>query len=296
MLMLTAQNVTVLGGGVPEIYGGNMITELQCRLNARLGLTTQPVTPTLAPRPTTNTSAHSSTSTFVSTNANIDTNTSTDTRLAAELSDLNDIDMDELDYDGDMDQFDYDDDMDDDMDESNQINTGPPSVNQNIPNAPTNNDSDDDFVTTQPSPVRTRLIHKAPISLSKRTKVNLPEEIIPVKKEKKPVADTVHWVDPSTWLNDDDEIEGVEVRADGKTYVTFDALHRIIGQMEQNTFTGSLADTVTVQAKYIKMSAMRLSEASGFYSIFDIGDPSGMNKGAVRTVIGNKVKYTCDIM
>lgn len=292
MLMLTAENVTLLGGGVPEIYGGNMIKELQTRLKARLNIAVQPNTPTPASRPldTSSTVANTSNngmSTSTSDNASYNImSTNVNTRLAAELDDLNDMDMNQFD-DIDMDdEFGYDDDMDEDS-----MNT--PTISHNIPPAPTNDDSDDDFVTTQVSPVRSRLVHKAPVSLSKKVKVNPPEDIIPIKKEKTPVVETVHWIDPSTWLDDEeDKIEGVEVRQDGKTYVTFDALHRIIGQMEKNTFTGSLADTVIVQVKYMKMAAMRLSDFAGFYSIFIVGDPLGKNKGTIKVVIGNTVSYT----
>lgn len=37
LMLLEANNVKVLGGAVPELYGGNMISELEKRLKLRLG-------------------------------------------------------------------------------------------------------------------------------------------------------------------------------------------------------------------------------------------------------------------
>lgn len=314
MLMLTPDNVKWLGGGVPELYGGNMITELQLRLKTRLGTASQPSTP--IPSTTTSTSFISNhqrnTSNIYPTNTTplIQSSTHTNHALASELEGLDDLDMDEF-NDIDMNQFDdtdmnqfndidlddefgYDEDMDHALNE-----VVPPTISQNIPPSTIMDDSDDDFVSTQVTPIRSRLLSKSPASLSKRPRIQIEEKIeekakdekLKIKQEKEP-KEIVHWVDPSAWMEEEEEEEeGVEIRSDGKTYVTFEALHRILGEMEQNSFKGSLADHVIVEARYKKMAAMRLSDSSGFYSIFEIGDPvdeKNQDK-IIKIVIGNAV-------
>ncbi|KAI7867088.1 uncharacterized protein EV154DRAFT_147928 [Mucor mucedo] len=366
MLMLTPDNVKWLGGGVPELYGGNMTTELQTRLKTRLGTLAQPNTPIPSTTPSnsftnsftanrnTTTTNYPTPSSRSSTNSTPFVNTmhsshTNNNASASEFDEFGDIDMDQFNdmdmsqfNDIDMDQFndiDLDDEFgyDEDMDEVSE-----PTISQIIPPAPpastatvpSFDDSDDDFVSTQIIPVKSRLQPKSPVSLAKRPRINPPavrtnsaeargrtsEEpsvirapkervssaetftstmdqgsIPSIKKEKNPVEEEVHWVDPSAWMEEEEEeeeekIEGVEVRSDGKTYVTFEALHRIIGQMEQNTFTGSLVDVVIVEARYRKIAAMRLSDASGFYSIFEIGDPlDEKSDKIIKIVIGNSL-------
>lgn len=345
MLQLSNKNTTLLGGDVTDMYGGDMLAELQKRIKEQLDATTEPNSPmptdtnrTNINRANTNhTNTNRTNTTHTNTNhtntnrtntnhsntnnihayTNPFNNTHTDPRLAAELNDLNNVDMSQFD-----DEFDdpYEDTvMGEAMDEfDDDLDFNDHSINQTIPSAsPLNNDSDDDFVTTQPVHVRPRLSKKpagesstqrpttanaasdlkrsrdaSETTSSKRLKDESQDRLL-IKKEKATVVDKIHWIDPSTWLNndddDDEEIDGVEIKPDGTTHVTFEALHRILGEMGTDSFTGSIADRITVRARFIQMARMKFSKLTGFYALFDIGDPLKKNKGAVRILIGNKV-------
>ncbi|GAA5807008.1 hypothetical protein MFLAVUS_000357 [Mucor flavus] len=322
-------------GDVTDMYGGDMLAELQKRIKEQLDATTEPNSP--MPTDTNRTNINRDNTNHTNTNrtntnrantnhtninninayANTFNNTHTDPRLAAELNDLNNVDMSQFD-----DEFDdpYEDTvMGEAMDEfDDDLDFNDHSINQTIPSAlPLNNDSDDDFVTTQPVRVRPRLSKKpagesstqrpttanavsdlkrfrdeSETTSSKRLKDETEDKLL-IKKEKATVVDNIHWIDPSTWLDndddDDEEIDGVEIKPDGTTHVTFEALHRILGQMRTDSFTGSIADRITVHAKFIQMARMKFSKLTGFYALFDIGDPLENNKEAVRILIGNKL-------
>ncbi|KAI8080890.1 hypothetical protein BDF21DRAFT_451829 [Thamnidium elegans] len=332
MLQLSNKNTTLMGGNVADMCGDGMLAELQKRIKEQLDATTEPNSP--MPTDTNRVNINRANTNHANTNhintnhtntnhtntnnirsyTNTFNNTHTDPRLAAELNDLNNVDMSLFD-DADMDQFE-DTVMGEAMDEfDDNLDFNDNSITQTIPSAPPiNNDSDDDFVTTQPVPVRPRLSKKpvntasaprpttadtvsdlkrpgeaAESTFSKRLKDETADTLL-VKKEKA-IVDSIHWIDPSTWLDDDDddEIDGVEVKPDGTTHVTFDALHRILGQMSTDSFTGSIADRITVHVKFIKMARMRFSKLTGFYALFDIGDPLEKNKETVRILIGNKL-------
>ncbi|KAI9273154.1 hypothetical protein EDC94DRAFT_594026 [Helicostylum pulchrum] len=325
MLQLSNKNTTLLGGDVDDMYGGDMHAELQKRIKEQLDATTEPNSP--MPTDTNHTNTNHTNTNHTNTNnihsyTNAYNNTHTDPRLAAELNDLNNVDMSQFD-----DEFDdeFDDPFEDTvmgeaMDEfDDDLNFNDNTFTQTIPSAPPpNNDSDDDFVTTQPVPVRPRLSKKpagqsstqrpttttntvpdlkrprdaSETTSAKRLKEDEVVDKLLIKKEKAAVVDNVQWIDPSTWLDhddDDEEIDGVEVKPDGTTRVTFDALHRILGQMATDSFTGSISDRITVHAKFIKMARMRFSKLTGFYALFDIGDPLEKNKETVRILIGNKL-------
>lgn len=349
MLHLSNQNTKVLGGGgVIDLYGGDMSKELQKRMTEQLDATTvsnsSMPTNTSHPSPSHVFTSTANTSHTTYTNTNIQNNAYTDPRVASEINDLSSMDMSQFD-DADMDYFDDEDvtmdpfddifqnTMDDPMDEDSYFNQDHAEFNDSdfepvrpttIPSIPVNNDNndddDDDFAPIQSVPVKSRLIQKQPkpkersssvttqkpnldslskrpheeaatssTFSSKRMRDDATEEILPVKKEKEVEVDSVHWIDPSTWLDEDEEEEGVEIKPDGTTHVTFDALRRILNQMEDNTFTGSIADAIIVRAKFIKMAKMRFSALTGFYALFDIGDPLEKSQETIRILIGNKV-------
>lgn len=316
MLLFTKNSVKVLGGSVPALYGGNMLKELESRFRTKLGLSNEPATPTPTPHRAdppftartanstartafnnTNNTTNGTTTTAFSTNSATLVDAAFNPQLADELNDLNNMDMNAFD---DMD-------MDTTMMESNQ---------ENIPFIPNHDDDDDDFVMTQAPPIprtslsTTTLSRKKTTAASstssspravKRKKVSNTaesmeteeEEPLPVivKKEKEPeVEEEVHWL---SWSDDEEEEdEDVELDERGRSHITFEKLSEILTAMDNNSYTGKIADVVVVKAKFLRLAKIKYSTLSGFYVIFDITSPTEEESSVVKVVVSHKVN--CD--
>ncbi|CAO3645897.1 unnamed protein product [Mucor hiemalis] len=306
MLLFTKHNIKVLGGSVPALYGGNMLKELEIRFRAILGLSNEPVTPTpnradpSTARGPTHTANESSTSqsTYDRTN-NMSYGTATTAppstrtvhmidnsnqslhpQLVDELNELNEMDLNQFD------------DMDMEMTESN---------GENIPFIPSD---DDDFVMTQAPPIprtststprkkTTKTSEASPPRAVKRKKVTdtvdsmeIDEEAPKVKKEKAPVVqEEVHWLS----FSDEDEDEGVEVDERGRAHIAFDKLSEVLTAMDNNSYTGKIADVVVVKAKFLRLAKIKYSTLSGFYVIFDIASPTEEEGSVVKVVVSHKL-------
>lgn len=314
MLLLTKNSIKVLGGSVPELYGGDMVKELQTRFKLKLGMTdevpvnssttnrpTAPTTSTMPNRSFTNTNSSSTfnNNTSNNNNSNISSNfnsngssstflnsTAQSSRIIDELNVLDDIDMDQFD-DEDVDMMDAD------------------HPNINIPSIPSD---DDDFIATQPvpkprvtlkkkqntrpesdtAPPTKRVREREPVESTQTSDSSIPI----VKKEKAPVVEEeVFWLNMSDMESDDEKLD-----EKGRAHISFDVLFTTLTAMDNNTYTGNIADVVVVKAKFMRLAKIKYSTLSGFYVIFDIASPTEPHNDIVKVVISHTVIYTYNFM
>lgn len=323
MLLFTKNSVKVLGGSVPGLYGGNMLKELESRFRAKLGLSNEPVTPTPTPNrahpPSTSTTnnangpSSSTARTAFSTNSATLVDTPFNPQLADELNDLNNMDMNAFDDDMDMDMT---------MMESTRENI-PFIPDNNI----MDDDDDDDFVMTQapppPPPIPRTSLSTSTTSTTtttnrkkttaasstssspraaKRKKVSNTAESMEIEQEEEPlpgivkqekkepeVVEEVHWL---SWSDDGDDVdddEGVELDKKGRSHISFEKLSEVLKAMDNNSYTGKIADVVVVKAKFLRLAKIKYSTLSGFYVIFDIASPKEEESSVVKVVVSHKV-------
>lgn len=281
MLLLTKDNVRVLNGNVVELYGGDMIAELEDRCKRKLGIIEDPVTPI----PT--------------------ENNSRSTRPAQNSMQMEEVENfdDDIDYnDLALDSFETS------MTNSDTVESV--SRDSNIPPLEISNDgfSDDDFMEpiqiSPPRPLnnassisskRSNLVQHSPTAIKKIKIINeTPMVELPVltpptmkkqdKDENKDEAsfmDTddgengdLSFVDPSLWENFEMAANNDKIEFDqqGRASCTFDALKQILKSMKDQT-SGDIPDTLRVETQCIGTTRLRMGPNQHFYLELELGDP-----------------------
>ncbi|KAI9277616.1 hypothetical protein BY458DRAFT_432875 [Sporodiniella umbellata] len=304
-------SIKVLGGEVPEMFGGNMLKETIQRLKEKLGLA-----------PSSNIPASVSTAVMP-------------IPLPAAAPPQEPI--------PDSDYFDDDDDLDyaqleameTDHIVQEDILMSDLSFDSNLLNEDTTRntifstkkaayDSDSDvFVDAADTPYRSTQstntkvaitsLSKKPQSTSRRTNVGkLKETAIATKtlSSKHIMSDTVDltnddpgkstqteleevsWIDSSIW--DDlseaaqEKEEGIHVDNQGRTHLTFTKIQQILKDMENNCYRTDLPDTVIVRARCVQFG--KLVTSNRFYSLvlyFD--DPEQPTNNPIQVIFSNDI-------
>ncbi|KAI7906305.1 uncharacterized protein BX663DRAFT_495963 [Cokeromyces recurvatus] len=265
MLLLNKNNVKVLGGNVPELYGGNMINELERRLKAKLGLLVEEDNP-----PT------KSNHLMIE---NRSQPTITRTIQSPDLVDeIEDFDDDDIDYSM-LEAFENRMDVDKVVESIENHALAIPSDDPILDN--------DDFMDPPISPRRTaQEVSMQSLSPSKRMRTE--SEIMASQEESQELS----WVDASVWdsMNELEKCQAImEVDKDGKAHCSFEVLQKTLKSMEQPNYAGHVADTVIVKVKCIKLATLRMSTIHGFYLEVEIGDPEDKVKGTVKVVFNNEI-------
>lgn len=277
MLLLNRNNVKVLGGDVPELYGGNMIAELETRFKTKLGLIEEPNTPVPAEQ----------------------------TRDERIIDEIEDFDDDDIDYDAlytpehantethvpqePIHQFS---DGDDFMDDSLQISPSRSSTSSSMPSLSKKKlqqqqpQQHQGISPSSPSQKRNRTDH-GPSSVE-TPKIKQEDGMNNTQDDNEDLS----WVDSSVW----DTIETrntdhMELDQDGKARCSFETLLKTLRATEQGNHAGNIADVVTVQVRCVKMAKFKMSPKTGFYLEIVIGDPVDIDMDTIKVIFTNEVRF-----
>lgn len=329
--MLTKDNVEVLGGDVVELYGGDMIAELEDRFKRKLGIIEEPITPVPTENGSSNPGANS---TATPSHNNSNHAMPAQNPMQAEPTDNfdDDINYDDLP----MDSFETD------MGSSEAANSAGRELNTTLPDTTdTGYSDDDDFMEPPPPPPphasprppstnttsrvslekRPQQTQESTIS-SKRTRVEASSPVAEVPASTTPAPpehdqnvieptpmDTdedyddddqgdLSFVDPSVWANFEMAVNNDKVQYDdqGRANCSFDALKQILIAMREQT-GGNVPDTLRVKAQCIKMAKLKMHINQCFYLELLLGDPivkyekNGPLEGTIRAVVNNEVRW-----
>lgn len=281
MLLLTKDNVKVLGGNVIELYGGDMIAELEDRCKRKLGIIEDPITPI----PTENNNKYTKPA-----------------QSPIQMEEVENFD-DDINYDDlALDSFETT------IADLDTVESA--SRDSNIPPPKTSNDgfSDDDFMepiqispprpsnnTSLTSSKRSNPVQQSPTAIKKTRVINeTPVVEVPVstpltmKKQDKDenevevsFMDTddgengdLSFVDPSLWENFEMAANSDKIKFDqqGRASCTFDALKQILNAMKDQT-SGDTPDTLRVETQCIGTTRLRMGPNQHFYLELELGDP-----------------------
>lgn len=332
MLILTRDNVKVLGGDVVELYGGDMIAELEDRFKRKLGIIEEPITPVPSESSSSNPATHTtSVPSHNSSNPAMPTESTVHTEHADNFDE--DINYDDLP----MNSFETD------MAHSEAMASIDRESNvaiSNIANMSYSGD-DDDFMDPPPPPPhispsrsststsrvslakRPQQVQEATTS-SKRNRVEASSPVAEVPASTTPAPpqhdqnvieptpmDTdddyddedeqgdLSFVDPSVWANFEMAASNDKIQYDeqGRANCTFDALKQILIAMREQT-GGNVPDTLRVKTQCIKMAKLKMHLNQCFYLELLLGDPivkyekNGPLEGTIRAVVNNEVRQT----
>lgn len=298
MLLLTKNNIKVLGGDVSELYGGDMLKELESRFKESIGLTENTIPASQPP-------SHSNALPVSVTNTIPDDEFFDDDFDYAELERMETTTTA-------VDDIPSDDDFVED------------TTGHLLKSIPSDSDSDiyEDAVQ-EPSLTNSR---SSGISLSKKVARPAPSSTDPPRKrisltnqstlgsssttlhEDEDMVDLtgdddhpstqaeleeISWVDDSVWadLNEasKENLNGdVFVDDQGKTHITFSKLQQTLKAMENDNYSTNLPDTVIVRAKCVQFG--KLVTSNRLYSLvlyFD--DPDQATGQPVQIVFSNDV-------
>jgi hypothetical protein len=275
MILLNKNNVKVLGGDVPQLYAGNMITELETRFKAKLGMIEEPNTPVPA---------------------------EPSTRSERLVDDIEDFDDDDINYDAlDMvesvnvqtnipeepiHQFNDDDDFMDALPHISPPRQSMLSLSRKRSIQQTQQQHRSSPPPPPPSQKRNRTDDES-------SSIEIPK-IKPENSMNNTQDDSadLSWVDASVWdnllANKDDDMELDE---NGKAHCSFETLLKTLKAMEQGNHTENIADIVTVKVRCIKMAKLRMSSKTGFYLEIVIGDPVDIDMDTVKVIFTNEVRF-----
>ncbi|KAG0770312.1 hypothetical protein G6F60_004932 [Rhizopus arrhizus] len=296
MLLLTKNNIKVLGGDVSELYGGDMLKELESRFKESIGLTENTIPASQPP-------SHSNALPVSVTNTIPDDEFFDDDFDYAELERMETTTTA-------VDDIPSDDDFVED------------TTGHLLKSIPSDSDSDiyEDAVQ-EPSLTNSR---SSGISLSKKVARPAPSSTDPPRKrisltnqstlgsssttlhEDEDMVDLtgdddhpstqaeleeISWVDDSVWadLNEasKENLNGdVFVDDQGKTHITFSKLQQTLKAMENDNYSTNLPDTVIVRAKCVQFG--KLVTSNRLYSLvlyFD--DPDQATGQPVQIVFSN---------
>ncbi|RCI03865.1 recQ-mediated genome instability protein 1 [Rhizopus stolonifer] len=252
MLLFYKNGIQVLGGDVPELYGGNMIAELEKRFKTELGMIVQSNT-TREPAYNNNMPSLVNNSHPPQQNSNA-------------IDEFDEFDDDEMIYSA-IEQLENRT-MDADMHESSMPSSDPVTAFSD----------DDDFVQPSFSPMRSDAPKSSPssshISLSKSKSLKKPNpttqpsQAIPSEpptkrtRHSEPIDSSftnnsnngeeeddsdldLDWVDPDLWKNlNYVKQEGVTIDKDGNVHYTFEVMAKKLKALENDMPSGELADIV----------------------------------------------------
>ncbi|KAK4520165.1 RAS2 protein [Mucor velutinosus] len=325
MLMLTKDNVKVLGGDVMELYGGDMIAELEDRFKRKLGIINEPITPV----PTENGNipgAHAA-----PTQAQNSRNPAMSAQSIMQTEQPDNFD-DDINYDDlPMDSFETD------TASSRAMESVGTDSNATLLNTASMGYSDDDDFMDPPPPhvspsrpstsINRASLTKRPqqaqetTASSKRTRVEASSPVAEVPASTTPAPpqhdqnvveptpmDTdeddedeqgdLSFVDPSVWANFEMAVNNDKIQYDeqGRANCSFDILKQILIDMREQT-GGNVPDTLRVKAQCIKMAKLKMHVNQCFYLELLLGDPivkyekSGPLEGTIRAVVNNELMY-----
>lgn len=331
MLLLTKDNVEVLGGDVVELYGGDMTAELEDRFKRKLGIIEEPITP--VPTESSNSNPRSHTAPIFSHN---NSNPAMPTQSPMQTEPTDNFD-DDIDYDNlPMNTF-----------ESDTTSLGAVhSVGRESSSTLVNTSNmgysdDDDFMEPPPPPPHASPRHtsnstqsrvslaKRPqetqdISTSKRTRVEASSPVAEVPASTTPVPPQhdqnvieptpmntdeyeddddddqgdLSFVDPSVWANFEMAANNDKIQIDeqGRANCSFDTLKQTLIAMREQT-GGNVPDSLRVKAQCIKMAKLKMHVNQCFYLELLLGDPivkyekNGPLEGTIRAVLNNELLY-----
>ncbi|KAI9486231.1 MAG: hypothetical protein EXX96DRAFT_476313 [Benjaminiella poitrasii] len=301
MLLLNKNNTKVLGGDVPELYGGNMMTELERRLKTKLGLSTdeqQQQQQRAPPRRTISSPElvdeiedfddddidYSALEAFE--NMNNDSTKMMVDSVVESIENHEPVPPSEPILDDPFGDFDDEDFMDFSLARaSKRQQEEPPSPAKRIRNEP-------DSLTTGSSVAESTMTGT---TMAESTMVeSTMAETIATQEEQTTAGESqeLSWIDDSVWdsMNELDKRQTImEVDQDGKAHCSFEVLQKTLKAMEQPSYAGQVADTVFVKVKCIKLATLRMSTIHGFYLEVEIGDPEEQVQGTIKVVFNNEV-------
>ncbi|KAL7318061.1 hypothetical protein PS15m_004333 [Mucor circinelloides] len=325
MLMLTRDNVKVLGGDVVELYGGDMIAELEDRFKRKLGIIQEPITPVPTENNNSNAGAHGTpTLTDNSSNSGMPTQSTMQAEQTESFDD--DIDYDDLP----MDSFETD------MTNSGTMESAGRESNTTLQNTSSMGyfSDDDDFMDPPPSQIspsrpstsitrislakRPQRTQESPTSNKKsRVVASSPVAEVPASTTPAPPENDQNVVEPTPMDTDDDDDEHgdlsfvdpsvwenfemaanndkIEYDEQGRANCSFDALKQILIAMREQT-SGNVPDTLRVKTQCIKMAKLKMHINQCFYLELLLGDPivkyekNGPQEGTIRAVVNNEVR------
>jgi hypothetical protein len=270
MLLLNRSNVKVLGGDVPELYGGNMINELEMRFKQKLGMIEEPST-------------------------SVPDEHTGNENLVDEIEEFGD---DEIDYDA-LDMVEstcvqayvpqetihqLSDDDDDFM-------ATPPMPRPSISSSTLS-------LSKKRSQQQTQQHTSSPSPPSqKRTRTDDECSSMEISKSKEEIMINTQddnaelsWMDSSTWdaveINKDDHME---LDQDQKAHCSFETLLKTLKDAEQGNSTENIADIVTVQVRFTKLAKFRMSRKAGIYLEGVIGDPVDIDMETIKVIFTSEV-------
>ncbi|KAI8641837.1 hypothetical protein BD408DRAFT_345349 [Parasitella parasitica] len=312
MLLLTKENVKVLGGNVVELYGGDMIAELEDRCKRKLGIIEEPITPIPAEN---NRNRGVPAAPISSAN---DSRTRVSREDAVQTEQVEGFD----------DDFGYDHLMlgsiETNMAGSDMMESVDMDSNITPPDMPNGGFfSDDDFMDPpQISP------HRTSTTLAKRTKALQPSPAISKRSRvepESPVAEVptsatiqtneqdqdgptpmetedddtedLSFVDPSVWKSfemaaNNDKIEIDEQR---RANCSFDVLKQTLINMREQT-KADIPDIFRVKLQCIKIARLLMSKDQLFHLELELGDPvvkyevNAEHEGTIRAKFDNEVR------
>lgn len=281
MLLLTKDNVKVLGGNVVELYGGDMIAELEDRCKRKLGIIEDPVTPiptennTRPTRP-----AQSPMRTEEVENFDDDINYDDLALGSFETSMANSETVESVSKDSNIPLPDISNDGLSDDDFMEPIQTSPPRSSNNASSISSKRSNP---VQQSPAAIKkTRAVNEIPI-------VEVPVSTLPTMKaqdEGENEGETsfmdidedengdLSFVDPSLWENFEMAANNDKIEFDqqGRASCTFDALKQILKSMKDQT-SGDIPDTLRVKTQCIGTTRLRMGPNQHFYLELELGEP-----------------------
>ncbi|CEP19528.1 hypothetical protein [Parasitella parasitica] len=309
MLLLTKDNVKVLGGNVVGLYGGDMIAELEDRCKRKLGIIEEPITPI----PTVNDPSQGVSATAHNSSTRM---AREDTMPTEEVENFDD----DFDYDGLMQGV-----IETTMAGSEMMDSVDMDSNITPPDMPSESFfSDDDFMdppqispprTSTASAKRTKTTQLSP-TVKKRSKVEpgSPVADVPISKAVQPNeqdqggptpmetddddTEDLSFVDPSVWENFEMAANNdrIEIDEQGRANCSFDVLKQTLINMREQTNT-DIPDIFRVKLQCIKIGRLLMSKNQLFHLELELGDPvvkyetNVEHEGTIRAKFDNELIY-----
>lgn len=286
MLLLTQNNVKILGGDVPRLYGGNMVAELERRFKLKLGLLDEPETPTPNDTPLSATENNTNRA-FEGDDSYMSERTYVNQEITPE-SLVNEIEEYEDDYE-------YD---DMDFDGMNDIEPEENNTNSNQRNVPTQEDyfdpfdNEDDFMEPPSLSTNIEQTQTRKPEQTQNSNDNTPQP--PTSTHNSMEIPETHNEIPEINLEDEenshqDDSTNLIADEDGKARCSFEILKKAVKAMEKGEYTGNMPDSVITKVKCETLGRFKMYSALKFSLEMGLVDPNNPGSEPLRAYLNNDV-------